>query len=375
MEFRATRRSENGDVEDVTHALTGAEDYFAAWKNDVEMPDHQSVEAWQRADTEHPVETGKPGYRVAYRTLKMVPHPAVSATWPNLRIEIANGDIERGGIGFRDVIPGRRADQFVIPENGRVISRAGSVGSTYLSCPNLNFHVAGWEETVKAVSYVEVIWVSDGDERSVRNLLEDGRNAVSPLLATLEFEFGPRLLSTRLLEEVGEVFQDWHWNRRVFTGTVYAESQASFVHLDGRSAVERLQPLIEKNQALTKEERNRIRLASRWYWSAQEETDEVLAFIQWWLVIECLEMVKTTDIRPVRERLALLLGCDEVALRQPMGRLFGLRGKLVHGNDRSVTADSIELVEAIARLMFASRIGIDVSSKIRHVQQLLGLGS
>lgn len=226
---RARLHKADGSVEDVTDKLKGADEYFRSWQSNAETPHQQQVTAWQGTDETHPPDAGRPAYRVAYRTLKMVPHPGVEMTWPNLRVTFANGDIERGGIDFSDVIPGRRPDQHVIPEHGRVL-KYDSGTYQYLPCPDLRFQAAGWEETVKAVSYVEVIWVADGSAPEPAKLLEAGRNAVAPLLALLEFEFGPRLLSTRVLEEVGETFGDWHWNRRIYTGTVYAETQASFIH-------------------------------------------------------------------------------------------------------------------------------------------------
>jgi len=372
MEIRATLKKKTGEIEDVTSAVAGAQEYFSAWKHNVDMPHDHSIEGWQCSDEHHPAGMGTPAYRVAYKTLKMVPYPPVSLNWPNLRVRIANGDLDRGGIKFDDVIPGRKSYQYIIPENGRIVHYGDSAdGAGYLHCPNLNFAASAWQENVKAVSYVEIIWASTGGVSDVKSLLEAGRNAISPLLAMFEFEFGPRLLSTQILEEVGTVFEDWHWNRRIFSGTVYAETQASFVHLNGERAVERLRWLIERNQSITPDERNRLRLASRWYWSVQEATDEVLEFTQWWLIIECLEMIKTTDIRPVRERLAQLLQCDESALRQPIGRLFGLRSKLLHGEDRSIATEPLNLAKAIACLLLAARIEVDISHDLERVKSLL----
>lgn len=373
MEVRARLFREDGTVKDVTDKLEGADEYFGAWKSNVETPHRQSVIAWQRADEAHQAGTGRPAYRVVYRTLRMLPYPAVEMIWPNLRVVFANGDVERGGVDFKDTIPGRRVDQHVIPEHGRVVPNALGPGVIYLCCPNLHFTAAGWEETVQAISYVEVLWVGDDMRQDPLKLLEEGRNAVSPLLTLLEFQFGPRLLSTRMLEEVGETFDDWHWNRQISTGTVYAETQASLIHLQERDLITQAHLLIEGNQELPVEERRRFRLASRWYWSVQEETDSVLAFIHWWLIIECLEMVKTTDIRPVRSRLATLLECGEDAVKERVGRLFGFRSRLLHGEERKVTEEELHSVETIARLFLATRAGAPAAREKEAARALFGV--
>jgi hypothetical protein len=184
------------------------------------------------------------------------------------------------------------------------------------------------------------------------------RTAVAPLLALLEFEFGSRLLSTRLTEEVGEAFDDWHWVRRIYTGNVYAESQAAFVHQSGQDFLDRARPLLEASMDLPPEERARLRLASRWYWMVQEEIDPTVAFLQWWMIVETLEMPRTTDVRPVSVRIASLLGCDVAAVKPVVGRLFGLRSRLVHGEERGATAEQLQAVEVVARLLLGARSGV-----------------
>ncbi|WP_139263645.1 hypothetical protein [Geodermatophilus africanus] len=87
-----------------------------------------------------------------------------------------------------------------------------------MNCPNLHFSTEGWKETVKAVAALEVVLVGDEPSEDHATLIEAGRVAVGPLLTMLEFEFGPRLLSTRLTKEAGTTFDDWHWNRRLSTG-------------------------------------------------------------------------------------------------------------------------------------------------------------
>jgi hypothetical protein len=353
---RARLLKAGGSVEDVTDRVTGLQEYIDAWEHDVETPHLQHVVAWQGNDDQHPPGEGRSGYRVVYKTLRLVPYPPAVLRWPNLRIALFCGDVERGGIRFEQTITGRRPDQAVIPEYGRVLD-SSSAPPVYLRCPNLNIQVAGWAETVQAVSALEVIWIAPTSHEEPLALLEAGRTAVSPLLALLEFEFGPRLLSTRLTEEVGEAFADWHWNRRIFTGTVYAESQAALIEQPAQDFVARTRPLIERNEALPDDERARLRLASRWYWAVQEETDPTLAFIQWWLIVETLEMAKTTKVQPVAVRLASLLNCGHVVVKEAVGRLWGLRSRLVHGEQLGVTTEEMHAVQVLARVLLSARTG------------------
>jgi hypothetical protein len=369
---RARLLKENGEEEDVSDRLVGAQEYFNAWASDVDVPHLQQASGWQRTDDAHPPDTGKPAYRVVFKTLRMIPFPAVEMKWPNLRVTFYCGDVERGGIRFNDTIPGRRLDQEVIPEHGRILDD-GRGNITYMNCPNLHFKIQGWEETVKAISALEVIWVAEDPIEDYAALLEAGRVAVGPLLTMLEFEFGPRLLSTRLTEEAGTTFDDWHWNRRLTTGTVYAESQAAFLRQGGQEFISRFQPLYDRHQDLPAEERARLRLASRWYWSVQEEADTALGFLQWWLIIESLEMPKSTDVRPVKTRLSELLSCDPSVVSETVGRLFGLRSKLVHGEAREVPTDRLRAVEVVARLLLADRAGASAVKERLAAKELFGL--
>lgn len=166
---RARLFDATGEVEDVSDKMSGAQEYFNTWKNELDTPQRQQVSAWQQVDEKHAANTGSPAYRVVYKTLKIIPFPSVELKWPNLKIHFYCGDVERGGIKFEGSIPGRREDQSIIPESGRIYDY-GQVRPTYIRCPNLNFHAAAWEETVKAVSAVEIIWISDNAYQEARHL-------------------------------------------------------------------------------------------------------------------------------------------------------------------------------------------------------------
>lgn len=366
---RARLVDADGTERDVTDRLVGADEFFAAWNVDADDPTPFGGSGWQRSDDAHPPGTGSPAYRTVYKTMRLLPWPELQLAWPNLLVRFAIGDVDRGGFTTPTAVAGRRSRYTVIPEHGRVLETPA--GPYFLHCPDLTFELAAWEEPVRAVSYVEIIYAFDGqrswkesdsdpDGRASADrydeLLRHGRAAVASLKALLDLALGPRLLAMPLTEEVGETFPDWHWNRRLDAGRFSAETQAEVRELPARNLADRLMPLIERQQDLPAEDRRRLRLASTWYWRAIADPDPVTGLLSWWLIIEALEMPRSTDIRPVRLRLAELLGTDEDRWRQPVGRLFGIRSRLVHGELEDVGSGALAFAEAVARVLLTGRL-------------------
>ncbi|WP_146608198.1 hypothetical protein [Streptomyces sp. NTH33] len=365
-DYRAYITDATGSVEEVPpEKLTGVEGFLDSWQQSPETPQEFNAKGWQGCDDRHPAGSGKPAYRVVYKTLRLVPYPALEMVWPNLRVRFCNGDVQRGGMRVPTAMKGRTARHHIIPEFGRVFE--GPNGSTYLPCPDLNLAVSGWEDDLKAVSFVEIIYViDDAGTDDYEDLMVKGRQGLASLKTLLDLRIGPRLLAIPITEEVGETFEDWHWNRRIDTGLFSAESQAVLRHLEAKALAADVSPLIERNQALDSDERRRITLACQWYWRADAETDQTVRFIAWWLVVESLEMVRTTDIRPVRTRLADLLAIPEDVWRGPVGKLFGLRSKVVHGEIWEVPEGQNRLVESLARTLLCGRLLGEVPDDVRQ---------
>ena len=189
-------------------------------------------------------------------------------------------------------------------------------------------------------------------------VLRAGRAAVAPLKTILDLTFGARMLGLPLLEEIGHVFDDWHWNRRLDSLALAAESQLPLVVMPPSDFINCLQPWAERNQEAGEVDRRRFRLASQWYWLADAQLDPVNRFIQYWVVIESLEM-ETTDIAPVKARLAESLNEPVSTCGQFVGRLYGIRSKLVHGNSDHVSSELLTQVQTLARLLLLRRVGED----------------
>jgi hypothetical protein len=276
MDYQAyLGNTETGAIRKVPKEIVrGFDEFMDSWQQSPETPQEFKSSGWQSSDKEHPNGGGNAAYRVVYKTLKIVPYPALTLTWPNLRVAIANGDVMRGGLRTPSAIPGRTARHLIIPEFGRLIGDAKAI--TYMACQDLTMNVAGWEETVKAVSYIEIIYAIDDPETGdYEDILAAGREGTATLRTLLDLKLGPRLLAMPLTEEAGEVFDDWHWNRKIETGLFSAESQAMFRQLRGDITAEEIRPHIERNQALRSEDRQRIKLACQWYWRADADTDAI----------------------------------------------------------------------------------------------------
>jgi hypothetical protein len=71
-------------------------------------------------------------------------------------------------------------------------------------------------------------------------------------------------------------------------------------------------------------------------------------------------MPDTTNIAPVRERLALILGGSAANWAPFVGRHFGRRSRLVHGSeDRVVSTEHVEQLRMIVEVLLAAELGVD----------------
>lgn len=206
-----------------------------------------------------------------------------------------------------------------------------------------------YQETSAPMNYVEVLYILNDEaaEYDHYGKLSAGQAGVAPLLASLDLTFGARLLGVRITEEIGEIFEDWHWNRRLDGPTVALEAQAELSFIEPQATLGQIGAIFDAHSGRSPEQRSRLRIASQWYWRADAETDPVQRFIALWLVIEALEM-DGTNIAPVKKVVQTLTGGGPVAVAIAVGRLHGLRSKLVHGNQGAVSNEQLRAVEGVA---------------------------
>jgi hypothetical protein len=307
---------------------------------------------WQRSDQRHPPGSGKLGYRAVYKTLKLIPFPAINLSWPNLKIMIAVDRVEYGGLNIKgNVIPSIFPNRLLLPEYLEVEEEENSIN--YHGKINLRWEFAAYLEEFPLSGIVEILF--EVESSSEEDILSVGRRGVSPILMTLDFAYGERLIGALITEEVVELFQDGHWNRKVISPLIGSESQLDMKKIENPQ-IEQMKKSIDAFMDFGKSERKNIALASDWFWKSERESDRVDRFIQLWICVEALEM-PTTDIKPISEKLAKITTEDIYFWKEPVGRLFGKRSALVHGNSVDVSEDEIIILRGIVKILLANRLG------------------
>jgi hypothetical protein len=113
----------------------------------------------------------------------------------------------------------------------------------------------------------------------------------------------------------------------------------------------------------------RTRIASQWFRHAQAQADSTTRYISHWLVLEALELDENPNIAPLKRAVAGLLGADMSHVAARLGRLYGTRSKLVHGQVRAVDDADIDAVQSVAKALLQwhlfGRVGTDALAQLR----------
>ncbi len=316
-------------------------------------PEWLRTSGWQRVDDEHPPGRGRPAYRVVYKTLRYI-IPFAEFAWPNLRINTGRGSVDRGGMLLPGALPTRQRHRWLLPESGTLVEEGGSV--RYEPRNNMQFNFQAWQESLDDVFYVEFILETTEEEPEDR--LVEGARRLAPLLTLFDLRFGPRVLGLKLAEELGEVFDDGHFNRELVSEQLGTESQYDVAGVEAAGFIDWAKRDFDRLMQKTAAELERFRLACDWYWTASHAPNPVDEYLGLWFVVEVLAMPNTANVRPVRELLARELGGDPDEWREYVGRLAGRRDALVHGNEPRVVPDQElqrlrDLVEALLQLQLS----------------------
>ncbi len=337
--------------------VDGLDSFIAGWESNVSMPHALDFSAWQMVDEEHPAGAGRPAYRLVHKSIRTVFWPGVLLEFPNLRVEFGNGSLTYGEPLFKGTLRGRRAGTFLLPEWGLVSDAddgSGSVG--YQHHPDMHLQIEGHQETTPPGNYVEFLYeLPPGDWQSYEAMRSAGRAGVATLTAMIDLLYGERVLGPVLTEEVGEVFDDWHWNRRLGGRTVSMETQAQLEQRDSAELASQLGSAIDMQLARVTEMRNRLRVASQWYWSGQAEGDPVQRYMHHWLVVEALELEQNSGIRPLKQVIRTMLSTEASSISDVVGRLYGVRNGLMHGEIREVSKAQLHQVEVLADALLEYR--------------------
>ena len=122
----------------------------------------------------------------------------------------------------------------------------------------------------------------------------------------------------------------------------------------------------EKIASLQQEDKNRIRLSLRWFESAIID-----AFLKYWIAMETVGMPDTTNIRPLNESLAAAYGItfEEARDSFAVGRLFGLRSRIVHdGLIMPIYGQLLKYTEAIYIDILHHHLGLPCGRKAEEIK-------
>lgn len=321
---------------------------------------------WQRSDQQHPSGTGNLGYRAVYKTLKLIPFPAVNLSWPNLNVRMLVEKVEFGGFNVKGkAIPSIFPNRLLLPEYIEI--RRDGNSTTYHGETNMKWEFEAYMKEFPMSGIVEMLLeVEDPHEKDI---LFEGRRRISPILTILDLVYGERLIGALITEEVVELFPDGHWNRKIVSPSVGSESQLDLKGIEN-SQIEQMKYSIETYQEFGESDRKNIALATDWFWKSEREADRIDRFIQLWICLEALEM-PTTNIKPIAEQLAIVTTEDYNFWKEPIGRLFGKRSDLVHGNSNEVDEHEIIILRGIVKILLANRLGKIEKSDL--VQELISL--
>lgn len=357
-EFGETRRVPRG-------AISGLDGWAESWEDNSQLPSRVTFNAWQEADDDHPATAGKPGYRIVYKTIRTVPLPLLTLHGGTFRLTIGNGEVTWGQARFPNAMRHRRDGEWIVPQWGKLHTD----GSTHRYEPEVDraVEVSAHTETTPPCNYLEILYIlPEPEHQSYEDHLSVARARVAPLTAAIDVLYGERLLGPVITEEIGDVFDDWHWNRWLGGPTVGYEGQARIKHLDTRDFVAAIEPVLELQAARSEEARNRVRVASQWYWTADRESDPVMKFVASWLAIEALELGQNANIAPIKVAVAEILGVEQRIISEGIGRTYGLRNKLLHGVTRAVSTEDIARVDAVTRALIERHLLGDVTHDTRE---------
>jgi hypothetical protein len=334
-----------------------------------ERPEFLRMDAWQEVDDEHPAGAGTPAYRVVFKTLRVVVASA-SLEWPNLVIRFAHGTVKRGGAEIRNATPARIPREWVMLEQHGLVRRGAEM--EFRSLPNVYFEMGGWADEVADAWHVEFILHSNETEPGER--LAEGRRRLAPVKAMLDLHFGQRLLGVLLTEELGQLHADGHWSRALTSDSVASETYLPVGTITREELLAFAHGPLDAHQQRAEHERDRIRLACDWYWTAPASGDPITEYLHLWFVVEALCMPDTSNIRPVNERLASILGGPVTAWSPVVGRHLGRRSNLVHGDEQRVVAkEHVDELRMIVEVLLAADLGVDAPPHAHALCALAGV--
>lgn len=336
-----------------------------------DLPDFLAASGWQDTDDEHPPGEGVPAYRVVFKTLKT--HlPEVNMVWPNLVMRTGHGSVRRGGMRLGEALPMRREGHWLLPQPGATVVEGTTMTFEPSGVTNFEFHA--WEEEIQELFFVELV-LHTTEERPDRRLAE-GRARLASLKTFIELTFGPRVLGALVTEGLGEVFPDGHFNRGLESERVGNEYQMGLAAVTREEFGAWTSTTLAQHLERPLEDLQRIGLACDWYWRSTQTADLVTEYLELWFAVEVIAMPDTTNVKPVRERLAAAFGGSESEWADFVGRHAGRRGALVHGNaKREIEEQEVESLRDLVQGLLEQAFGIANAERKESLRRRAGVSA
>lgn len=228
---RVTLHHPDGRIEEVSEKNTpGLDEAAKSSAGDAELPESGTFFAWQNCDDAHPAEGGAAGYRIVYKMVRTIATPMLDLVGPNFRIRIGNDSVRYGETIFRNSMTWKHSDTFLVPEWGALATQGDPLSYTPFPPPRID--IEGKEDETPPCNHVEILLALNlPPDTGYSDHLREGRMKLAPMIAALDLLYGVRLLGPIITEEIGAVFDDWHWNRKLGGRQFLYEPQARLKYL------------------------------------------------------------------------------------------------------------------------------------------------
>jgi hypothetical protein len=266
----------------------------------------------------------------------------------------------------------RREGHWLLPQPGKTVVEGTTMTFEPSGVTNFEFHA--WQEEVEELFFVELV-LHTTEERPDRRLAE-GRSRLASLKTLIELAFGPRVLGVLVAEGLGEVFPDGHFNRSLESDRVSNEYQMDLAAVTPDEFSAWTKTTLASHLERPLEELQRIGLACDWYWRSTQTSDLATEYLELWFAVEVIAMPDTTNVRPVRERLAAGFGGSEGEWANFVGRHCGRRSALVHGDaKREVDEQEVESLRDLVQALLELELGIANDERRESLRSRAGISS
>jgi hypothetical protein len=211
------------------------------------------------------------------------------------------------------------------------------------STPIPEFHISPEEVTTPEGSYLLIVLPYDESDpsRSESHI----RARIVEIAGLLVAVFGPNMAYQRLFDNI---VKPPSYDRTIITQSFRNPASMPSPNISS-TMIDRAVDAHKAMIRLPTNEKNRIVLSLRWFFEAQHESG-VDIFLKLWVALEAAGMSNRNNVRSINEVLArsYRLSYEEAKQKFAVGRLFGLRSRIVHqGEIRPIHADLSDYVAAL----------------------------